>query len=106
MKGAEAFVLEAAATAGDYRLSGVLNVDSAAAVLTAGSRAFAGHAAVSVDLGGITHADSAGLSVLLTWVERARHAGQRLVFRELPAPLLRIARLCAVESMLSAAAGG
>lgn len=97
--------LEPAGAAGGFRLAGVLTVDTAARVLASGSRAFRGQASVTVDLTGVTQADSAGLSVLLTWVERARAAGQQLAFSGLPVPLQRIARLCAVESILAAAAG-
>lgn len=89
--------------AGQFRLTGALSIDTAAAILARGSRAFAAAPQVSVDLSGITQADSAGLSVLLAWVGRARREGRRLSFTSLPEPLLRIARLCAVEPLLSAA---
>jgi len=81
----------------------VLNFETATAALARGLAEFRGAGVRSVDLSGVTHADSAGLSVLLTWVERAKREGWRLRYTALPAQLLRIARLCAVESLLSAA---
>ena len=91
--------------AGRYRLSGVAGFGNGRALLEQGSAAFQGQAAVEVDLSGVTSTDSAGLAVLLTWVERARANGQRLRFEGLPGQLVAIARVCGVESMLAASAG-
>ncbi len=102
-KGPSGFEFAPAEAAGEFRLSGVLSFDTAASVLKRGDAAFAGASMNSVDLSGLTHADSAGLSVLLTWVERARRDGRLLKYTALPAQLLKIARLCAVESLLAAA---
>lgn len=98
------FELTPAGGAGQFRLTGVLSFESAAAVLAGGIAAFGAERALAVDLSGVTHADSAGLAVLLTWVERARHDGRTLAFTAVPAQLLQIAKLCAVEPILGAAA--
>ena len=97
------FEFAPAGSAGEFTLAGVLSFDTATAVLRRGDLAFTGQQASSVDLSGVTHADSAGLSVLLTWVERARREGRKLRYTALPAQLLKIARLCAVEPLLAAA---
>ena len=89
---------------GRYRLSGIAGFGNGRALLEQGSGAFRGQTAVEVNLSGVTSTDSAGLAVLLTWVERARANGQTLRFDALPAQLLAIARVCGVESMLGAAA--
>jgi phospholipid transport system transporter-binding protein len=94
---------ELAGAGGAFSLAGVLSFETATAVLRSGEAAFAGTGARSVDLSGVTHADSAGLSVLLTWVEEARREGRTLHYISLPAQLVRIARLCAVEQLLAAA---
>ena len=98
-----AFELAPAGAEGTYALTGVLSFDTASAALARGVAEFSGAGTRSVDLSGVTHADSAGLSVLLTWVERAKREGWRLRYTALPAQLLGIARLCAVESLLTAA---
>jgi phospholipid transport system transporter-binding protein len=90
---------------GRFRLNGILSFETASAVLASGDAAFASERALTVGLAGVTHADSAGLAVLLTWVERARREGRTLAFTAVPAQLVSIARLCAVEPLLSAAAG-
>lgn len=104
--GAPGFTLTATpATAGGLRcrVEGVAGFATATALLARGSAEFAGHAQVEVALEGIQSADSAGLAVLLTWVERAQRAGQALKFTGLPAALRGIARVCAVEELLRAA---
>jgi len=102
--GTATFELAPAGGAGSFRLSGVLSFQTASRVLAAGTRAFGSERALAVDLSGVTHADSAGLAVLLTWVERARREGRSLAFTAIPAQLVKIARLCAVEPLLGAAA--
>src|SRR5271169_3376148 len=95
-----AFELARAGEAGHFRLGGVLSFDTARAALDKGTAAFGDEQRVSVDLSGITHADSAGLAVLLTWVGRARRAGRTISYTALPVQLSRIARVCGVEGLL------
>ena len=96
------FALEGAD--GRYRLSGSADLANARALLERGFEVFGQQPRVELDLGGVTATDGAGLAVLLTWVERARAAGQRLSFVALPEQLLALARVCGVEPMLGAAA--
>lgn len=98
-----AFELEPRGASDSFALSGVLSFETATAALSRGTALFQGAGSRSVDLSGVTHADSAGLSVLLTWVERARREGWKLRYTALPPQLLKIARLCAVEKLLTAA---
>jgi phospholipid transport system transporter-binding protein len=97
------FALEGAA--GRYRLTGTADMASARALLGRGLAEFGGQPEVELDLSGVTAADGAGLAVLLTWLERARAAGQQLRFTGLPAPLVALARVCGVDAMLGAAPG-
>ena len=39
---------------------------------------------VTIDLQGVTLADSAGLALLLEWLQRARGAGREMVFTNIP----------------------
>jgi phospholipid transport system transporter-binding protein len=97
------FKLTADGGEGRYRLSGVAGFETARALLELGTAEFYGRERVEVDLAGITHADSAGLAVLLTWLARARRAGHAVHFTALPPQLVRIARVCSVEELVSAA---
>jgi len=96
------FELVPAGEAGHFRLGGVLGFETARAVLEKGAAAFAGNKTLSLDLSGITHADSAGLAVLLTWVGRARRDGGAISYTAVPAQLSRIARVCGVDALLGA----
>jgi phospholipid transport system transporter-binding protein len=90
---------------GRFRLSGCFGFETAGPLLERGDTAFRPHAHVEVDLSGVADADSAGLAVLLAWVERARKRGHTLRFLGLPAQLRGIARISDVEELLRAAEG-
>ncbi len=88
---------------GHYALSGALHFANARDLLNQGLRAFAGQPVIEIDLSALTSADSAGLAVLLAWVERLRSKGQRVQLGRLPPQLAAIARVCDIEQMLTAA---
>ena len=100
---AASFELAAGAAGQPLRLAGVASLATARALLERGSALFGTHPDVEVDLSAVTHVDSAGLAVLLMWVERARRSGRVLRYSGIPAQLRGIARISAVEEMLRAA---
>jgi phospholipid transport system transporter-binding protein len=55
---------------------------------------------LSIDCGAISHADSAGLAVLLDWLAAARRAGCSLRLQRLPQGVLALAHISAVEELL------
>jgi phospholipid transport system transporter-binding protein len=85
---------------GRFELSGDLSFQTAAAALEESKGLFSGHAAIEIDLAGVTRADSAGLALLLEWVNWAHRSDRRLRFRNLPAQILCIAEISEVEDML------
>lgn len=85
---------------GRYAVAGELGLTSAAAMLAAGSAAFAGQPRVDVDLSRVGRADSAGLAVLIEWTRLARLAGAQINFRALPARLSALARIGGVDQLL------
>lgn len=88
---------------GKYRLAGCFGFETAARALDRGDELFRAHPDVEVDLSGVSDADSAGLAVLLAWIERARRRGHTLRYVGLPAQLAAIARITEVEPLLHAA---
>ena len=66
----------------------------------------AGGSAISIDLGGVTRVDSAGLALLLEWLRWGWAEGRAVRFTALPEKLLAIARLSGVEDMLVTGNGG
>ena len=55
---------------------------------------------LAMDCGAISQSDSAGLAVLLDWLAEARRSGRSLRYEQLPAGLLGLARISAVDEFL------
>ena len=86
---------------GVYRVKGDLVFATAPGVLDAARRLFEGSPrALVFDLSDVARTDSAGLAVLLEWLDTGRAAGVGVSFRNLPAALLDIARLSNAEGLL------
>lgn len=88
---------------GRFALRGDLGFDNAVPLLEDGLRRFGDAGSVEVDLAGVTHADSAGVAVLIEWVAAARRAGRELRYTDVPAQVLAIARLGGVDGFLPVA---
>lgn len=69
-------------------------------LLAQGEALFAGRDDVIIDLRKIQHADSAGVALLLEWLEMGKAAGTRVRYKNIPDALLRIARLSNIEPLL------
>ena len=60
-----------------------------------------GDAPVTVDLGGVRRADSAGLALLLEWARAARRQGRPIRFVHTPEQLKSLARVTGVNTILA-----
>ncbi len=54
-----------------------------------------------IDCSGVTRADSAGLAVLLDWLAWGRRKSRPVLFENLPASLVAIARISEVDGLLT-----
>lgn len=92
---------------GQWRVDGELTFASVGALLRAGGGLFEGEGAtpVVVDLGAVRRADSAGVSLLIEWLRRARQAGRGVVYRNVPEQMRAIARISNLEPLLHLANG-
>lgn len=88
--------------AGQFALTGKLGFDTVVALLDQGREQFAGKSAIQVNLAGVTHADSAGLALLLEWLREARQQGRTLTYQAVPAQLHALARISEVADWLAA----
>lgn len=52
---------------------------------------------VTLDLGGVGNADSAGLALMLEWIKHARSKRVQLRFRNIPEQLLTLAKLSGLD---------
>ncbi len=85
---------------GKLALAGELDFDSVAPLLDQGLAKLNSTNSLVLDLSGVTRANSAGLALLLEWVEQGRRRGVDLQFANLPESLLAIARICNVTGLL------
>ncbi|VAW88795.1 hypothetical protein MNBD_GAMMA16-1069 [hydrothermal vent metagenome] len=58
------------------------------------------YSVISIDLAGVSRADSAGLALLLAWVKIARSQSAELSLENFPNQLLAIARVGGVDDLL------
>ncbi|MCG6896207.1 MAG: STAS domain-containing protein [Thiocapsa sp.] len=85
---------------GRFRLEGALNFGTVSRLAASGRELLRREASVDIDLGGVESANSAGLALLLEWMDLARASGARLSYRNLPESLVRIAAVSNLDSLL------
>ena len=85
---------------GRFRIEGELSFHTAGAALARSRKLFRDHAVIELDLSGVRRADSAGLALLLEWVNWARHSAREIEFHHIPAQLMAIAEISEVDHML------
>lgn len=71
-----------------------------AACARGGAVMSASRAAQEIDCSGVTHADSAGLAVLIAWLGMAKRAGRRLRYTHLPQGLTGLASISDLAELL------
>jgi phospholipid transport system transporter-binding protein len=88
-------------------VEGVLDFDTVMPLVDESRRYFAGeHRRLEVDLRGVCRANSAGLALLLEWLELAQERGISLRFRNLPESLARLASITNLTGLLPVIEGG
>jgi phospholipid transport system transporter-binding protein len=85
---------------GTLGVSGALTFATAASALEAARAELDRSGQTTLDLGGVTHADSAGLATLLALLAHARTQGKTLAVTHTPEGLLALARVSGVENLL------
>jgi phospholipid transport system transporter-binding protein len=83
------------------KLEGALTLETVTACL---ERDLPVGSVVVFDFGGVTRVDSSALALLLAWLRRAKVRGSAVELRALPEPLLALARLYGVDTLLPPAA--
>ena len=85
---------------GRARVEGALDFDSVSPLLTAGDALLKRNGQLAIDLGGVSSANSAGLALLLEWLDLARSRRVDLHYLNLPESLVRIADFSNLQSLL------
>jgi len=86
---------------GRFGVRGVLDFTTVGALLSKGIAAFGGRHEVVLDLQGVIRSNSAGLALLLEWLDHGRVQGFELSFVNPPDSLVAIARMSNVDALLS-----
>lgn len=81
-------------------VSGLLNFNTAAAATEAIQAALAERSIAQLDLSGVSHADSAGLSCLVTVMAKAASEGRQLKIVHLPVGLQALAKVSEVDHLI------
>jgi phospholipid transport system transporter-binding protein len=91
------------AAPGRVSVGGALTFESARRAYDAGVACFVsdGSAMIAVDCAQVTHADSAGLAVLVEWRRWCRQHGRHLKFVNLPEQINALARLSEISAVLA-----
>ncbi len=76
-------IIEAQAD-GVLHVSGELTFSSVSALLAKSSGYFESQDELRVDLGTVSHSDSAGVALLVEWMRMAKHQGVQLSFSNIP----------------------
>jgi phospholipid transport system transporter-binding protein len=79
------------------RLEGALTLETVTACL---ERDLPAGSLVVFDFGGVTRVDSSALALLLAWLRRAKARGSAVELRALPEPLMALAQLYGVDTLL------
>ncbi|MBB6186588.1 STAS domain-containing protein [Rhodanobacter sp. MP7CTX1] len=93
-------VVLSATTPGTLAVSGVLSFDTAASALREIQAALAKGPVNTLDLAGVRHCDSAGLSCVLAVAAEAARGGDALKVINVPAGMQVLAQVCEVDRLL------
>ena len=92
-----------AAPDGSIVIDGALTFSTVTGALAAIGPRLAGEH-IRINLSKVTHADSAGLALLIECVKQARRQGSEIRFESLPAQLAALAAACGLTGLLVAPA--
>lgn len=90
----------AAGSAGRFRIEGELDFASVPALYRRSLELFPGCAQLTLDLAGVTRANSAGLALLLEWQGQSRRERRALAFENVPPSLINLAHISELEDIL------
>jgi len=85
---------------GTLAISGEFGFETVSDLLKQGRTLMDRQKELTIDLSGITGSDSAGLAVMLEWMDHYKAAGQQLHFLNVPESLLEIARVSNLIDLL------
>ena len=88
---------------GGFSVSGALTFETVPALAHDSASVLSGGGDINLDLQGISHADSAGLALLIEWMRTARAQEKGIVFKNVPPQMLAMATMSGLENILPTA---
>jgi phospholipid transport system transporter-binding protein len=89
---------------GRFAVHGVLGFETVSGVFAAGKELFGDHAIIEVDFSDVERSDSAGLALLIEWVNWAKHYVREISYKNVPDQIRTIAQISEIEWILTAGA--
>lgn len=87
---------------GSFALQGEMTYANVPALVThSGAWLASASNVVTIDMAGITRADSAGLALMLEWMKQAGEAGMEIRFFNIPDHLTRLIRVSGLSKVIS-----
>ncbi|MEJ2514713.1 MAG: STAS domain-containing protein [Gammaproteobacteria bacterium] len=86
---------------GHFAVRGDLTFRTAGIALAESKELFADHSILEIDLSEVKRTDSAGLALLLEWVNWAKNYVREIRFRNVPDEIFSIAQISEVDDLLS-----
>ena len=86
---------------GKFAVHGDLTFETVGRALELSREMFADHASIEVDLAGIGEGDSAGLALLLEWVNWAKNFVREIRYVNVPNDITAMAQISEVDTMLT-----
>jgi phospholipid transport system transporter-binding protein len=87
---------------GRFAINGVLGFATVTEILERSKELFDDHPVIKIDFSGVTKADSAGLALLLEWINWAKHYQREVRYFNVPKQVQAIAHISEVEDLLHA----
>ena len=84
-----------------WRIVGDINFASVPVLLLQSRNLLEYGGDLDIDMGEVDHADSAGLALMLEWIDMSRSSGGTILFRNIPDALMNIARVSNVSDLIS-----
>jgi len=89
---------------GRFAVHGVLGFETVNGVFEAAKVLFGEHSIIEVDFSAVQRSDSAGLALLIEWVNWAKHYVREISYKNVPEQVRAIAEISEIEWMLTAGA--
>ena len=88
---------------GRYAIQGDLSFATVNDLLERSRTLFVGEAELEIDLSGVSHADSAGLALLIEWLKNARSQHLKIKYLSMPLQLTALAEISEIKDFFDRA---